>query len=504
MNSYTSSNLCIMVAGSISPNEKNHTIVKAQTFIKTFVTNVINVGGEFVGYFSADYFNNDNISLSFDWTVARTLFALSSNIEKKIYLYIVTSPNRLKKITENDRNLLIKLVSLNLAKFIYLDDEIITGTNIGTEQIKYATMMLAIGGGKGVSDRAKKMIDKELPVFPIDLEICGSCNDGEGAQGILKKFKTNPSKYLKFTGTNVINWIDTLSLETGILNDQQISEKILEIFQEEGQKRFLKSIPSILILTALPQELAAVKKVFDISSNSSVLEKNGIKLWTKQLKDINGNEVNCNICCFGRAGNVTSSQITTTLINSILPRTVIMVGIAGGLASKYKIGDVIFAEQIVSYETAVLKGDGQHSRSETIQLNQVIHQDITSYLSDSDALKIRLKENLKLIRKKFRYEKEFSKKLIPKLATVASGEKLFKDNESFLKLQSIHDKIDVVEMEGVGVFKACALGGVGVLMIRGISDFGSNTKNSDSHNLAAVRAATLTLDYVKNTSITLP
>ncbi|MNN09886.1 5'-methylthioadenosine/S-adenosylhomocysteine nucleosidase [compost metagenome] len=87
---------------------------------------------------------------------------------------------------------------------------------------------------------------------------------------------------------------------------------------------------------------------------------------------------------------------------------------------------------------------------------------------------------------------------MPKTATVASGEKLLRDPEKFLALRELHGKTEVAEMEGAGLFAACANFGKPVLMVRGISDFGDSVKDNRFHLLAAKAAAAVTVDYIAN------
>lgn len=86
--------------------------------------------------------------------------------------------------------------------------------------------------------------------------------------------------------------------------------------------------------------------------------------------------------------------------------------------------------------------------------------------------------------------------IIPRLATVASGESLIRDPDKFRQLRELHGKVETAEMEGAGVFAACEAHNKPVLMIRGISDFGDSTKDNRFHQWAAKTAAAVTVDYI--------
>jgi hypothetical protein len=96
------------------------------------------------------------------------------------------------------------MIARGIAEHICIDDEILTGSNVGEEQIEHATAMIALGGGKGVLDRAHKMAKKSLPVLPLDLQLGANKEDGKGALGVLQKFREAPLTYMQNTGLSVV------------------------------------------------------------------------------------------------------------------------------------------------------------------------------------------------------------------------------------------------------------------------------------------------------------
>lgn len=198
-------NSCILLAGSISNTTNDEQIEKAHAFVETLVTEVINADGSFIGYFSAEPVNENQKPLLFDWTVARKINQLIPDVSDKVYLKIVASNDRLKnKTNPEQRRLLNGMIARGVAEHIYIDDEIVTGSNVGEEQIEHATAMIALGGGKGVLDRAYKMAKKSLPILPLDLQLGANKEDGAGALGVLKKFQENPLTYMPNTGHTVV------------------------------------------------------------------------------------------------------------------------------------------------------------------------------------------------------------------------------------------------------------------------------------------------------------
>lgn len=492
----------ILVAGSISNSTDNQRIDVAHAFVETFVEEVLEADGGFVAYFATEVFNNDNKPVLFDWTVARAIDRLIPNESNEIRLKIIASDDRLKiKASPDQRKLLKGMIARGVAELIPLEEEILTGGNIGEEQTEHATAMVALGGGKGVLDRAYKMAKKLRPVIPLDLQLGANSEDGAGALGILRRFQIEPEKYMPYSGGKVVRILSSLSLEEQVLEPSQIAKRMVDILYAEEQARRAALPPDVLVLTAIYPELAAAKQAFRIAEDAPPkLTNTGLHTWNATVTSSNGKTVSCVVACFAGPGNVDAAVITATLLNELNPSNVVMLGIAGGMREKCALGDVVFADRIVAYEgAALLEGGGAQARPESIRLSLRVRQDIGSYLSNQSSLKQRLitsYENLNIVFPKEAEEGAVTKDILPKTTTVGSGEKLIRDPDKFKALRELNGRTEVVEMEGHGVFAACDTHRKDVLMIRGISDFGDGTKNNDFHHLAAAAAAAVTVDFI--------
>lgn len=496
------SNSCILLAGSISHTTNDDQIDKAHAFVEALVTEVINAGGTFVGYFAAEPVNGNDKPLLFDWTIARKINKLIPNESDKVYLRIVVSNDRLKnKASLEQRLLLNSMIARGVAEHIYIDDDIVTGSNIGEEQIQHATAMIALGGGKGVQDRTHKMVKKSLPVLPLDLQLGANKDDGAGALGVLKKFQENPLIYMPNTGKAVLKSFGALSLEEPVLEFSKIANRIVTIFHEENQAKIAALPPDVLILTALPVELSAARQALSISEDTQpLITSTGLHVWKTVIIQNNGMRANCAIACFAGPGNVDASSITSILLSELQPKHVIMLGIAAGMREKCALGEVVLSERVIAYEgAALIEGGATEHRSRSTELDLKVRQDVNTYLSNRSSLEKRLIQSygaLGIILPDNIEIGPVAKSVMPKTATIGSGEKLLRDPEKFKALRELNGKIEVAEMEGAGVFAACANQNKPVLMIRGISDFGDSTKDNSFHFLAAKAAAAVTADYI--------
>ena len=494
----------ILLAGSISNTTENELIDRAHAFVDTLVEEVLNAGGGFVIYVAAEPVNGDGKALLFDWTVAKAVDRLTPGNSSQVRLKIVASHERLQvKANPEQRKLLMSMVARGVAELVPLEEDVLTGGNVGDEQIEHATAMVALGGGKGVLDRARKMTKRLLPVLPLDLQLGANSEDGLGALGVLKNFQTNPLTYMPNSGNKVVKCLPALSLQEPVLALSEISARIVKIFHEEERARIDALPPDVLVLTALDVELAAAKQAFGIAEDAEhTTTENGLHVWKAPVAKRGGKTASCALACFAGAGNVDAASVTTMLLSDLRPSNVMMLGIAAGLREKCALGEVVLAERIVAYEGAALvEGGKSEARPEITRLTMRVRQDVSSYLSNRTGLETRLLKSYQALGIEFPEQVDagpVAKGVLPKTATVASGEKLLRDPEKFLGMREIHGKIEVAEMEGAGLFAACANFGKPVLMVRGISDFGDSKKDNRFHLLAAQAAAAVTVDYIAN------
>ena len=453
-----------------------------------------------VVYLAGEPVNEDGDPLTFDWTVVNEMEKLIGNYTPVQQLRIVTSRSSMReKMSEERRMLIRKLQAANFADVNYLDDDLITGGNIGDEQVDAATAMIALGGGKGVSDRARKMRKAKHPILPFDLQLGGICGDGEGALGLYGQFFREPLAMFPCTGENVKKRLDTLSLQEPSYELGQLSEISIGLFKAEWETKQSLRAPDVLILTALPVELTAAKKAFNIADDIPPrVTSNGIHFWPTVIQRSDGPMTGI-VASFAGAGNVNASAITTILLSEFKPKKVMMMGIAAGLREKMVLGEVIVSDRVVYYESAAaLEGGKFAPRPEILRPHMSTQQNLNTYLA-TPSLSARLCERGQTMG----FEMPASSQagnvaagISVSSATIASGELLIRDPALQQSFRSLHDKAYVAEMEAYGVFDACEKQRVPALIVRGISDFGDGDKDDTFHTIASVAAAIITIDYL--------
>ncbi|MEX5535581.1 5'-methylthioadenosine/S-adenosylhomocysteine nucleosidase [Pseudomonas syringae] len=489
----------ILIAGSISKKTEKASIDLAHDFTRAVTKSVLAANGGLVVYLAGLPVNEDGDALTFDWTVAYEAERLLADNAPAHQLKIVTSQLAMReKMTLEQRTLIRRLSAENYAQILYVEDDMVTGGYIGDEQVEVATAMIALGGGKGVSDRARKLRRRKLPVLPFDLQLGGFSEDGEGALGLRANFFKEPFTMFPFTGEQVKGRLESLSLQEPLYSLDKLADLSVGLFETEIKAKEAARSPDLLVITAIAIELAAAKKVFGIGEDVPARHsKNGIHFWPVTIQRTDG-PLSCVVASLGNAGNVNASAITTLLLSELTPKKVLMMGIAGGRRKKLSLGEVILSERVVYYEGGAAHAGGTIAlRPEMQRPGLSTQQDLNAYFATA-SLPERLQERAEKLGFAIPVESqagEVAAKLMVSPATIASGELLIRDPVVFEGFQGIHEKAVVAEMEAYGVFDACEKQNVPVLVVRGISDYGDTTKDNTFHKVASEAAAIVTLDY---------
>lgn len=231
--------------------------------------------------------------------------------------------------------------------------------------------------------------------------------------------------------------------------------------QTESKESYMKkSLPTVVILTAIQEEYNAVKKhlhnIKDADQNNTAYEV-GIFIF-------NGIEIAKVIIRECGARNTTAAQESERAIQYFRPNCMFFVGIAGSRKpNDFAVGDVIFPEKIYSYEGGKSEEHTFKARPDTAGI---------SYSLIELAKKERRKNDWKVLIKN-KWEKDVK----ANLGIIASGDQIIEHyNSSIGKiLTDYFNDTSAVEMEGFGFANAAARQGqetnnILVGIVRGISD----------------------------------
>lgn len=188
-------------------------------------------------------------------------------------------------------------------------------------------------------------------------------------------------------------------------------------------------------------------------------------------------------------GNQSIIAAYNDLTTNFSPQYVVLLGIAGGINKKLKIGDVVIANNVLYYEQGAETNEGREARPNMHNLSttsKLAIQNLQNEKGHDDMQFSAVEPNTHELREFKCY-----------LADIASGEKVIKDKKGEIRkyIESLSSNIYAVETEATGfsvAFNEQELSPnnrpKGIFIIRGISDLADIAK-SDEHQILASRHA---------------
>ncbi|NEP02517.1 MAG: 5'-methylthioadenosine/S-adenosylhomocysteine nucleosidase [Symploca sp. SIO2E9] len=295
--------------------------------------------------------------------------------------------------------------------------------------------------------------------------------------------------------------------------------------RSKDRSKDIERKPTIGIVTALPEEYAAVKKLLENIHKNSFPRQGGGQQYLLGDVSTNNQGKHTVVLCMASMGNNIAAIRASLLLNDFPDiKSVIMVGIAGGIPHSEKPDDhVRLGDIVISNEKGVIQYDFD---KETITEN--IHRHPPRPPSASLIEGVRLLQVEELEGEK-PWLKFIDQALLPQgqqrpssktdilvsstnpdqmvehpqdpkrkngelrvfIAPIASANKLLKNP---IKRDQLRDKFGVkaVEMEGSGIADTSWNYEIGYLVVRGICDYCDSKKNDDWRSYAAAIAAAYT------------
>ena len=176
----------------------------------------------------------------------------------------------------------------------------------------------------------------------------------------------------------------------------------------------------------------------------------------------------------GSVGKVNSARTTQMLIDLFNIELIINIGVAGGISSSLKIGDIIIAEKLAQYDID-LSAFGR-------KLGELPNTKERFFYSDKEII-----DKCKMI-------KSSDQNIY--LGVITSGDR-FVTSVEFSEFLKEEFGADAVEMEGAAVAQVCTLSDVPFLIIRGISDC-PNDENKIDFQKFLVESSKRVSEYITN------
>ncbi|MET7319889.1 5'-methylthioadenosine/S-adenosylhomocysteine nucleosidase [Streptomyces sp. NPDC005549] len=227
--------------------------------------------------------------------------------------------------------------------------------------------------------------------------------------------------------------------------------------------------PTVLVLTALPLEYAAVR--VHVEEREERVHRDGTRVEVGRLPDTSWHVALAEL----GMGAERAAALTTQLINWLRPEAVLFVGVAGSLKDDIEIGDVVVGTKVYEIHGGKQTPDGFLVRPEALPGSHALEQAARSAVRDMPDVRAHF---------------------VP----IATGDVVLADAESeiALSIRGNYNDAGAIEMEGSGALQAAHLSGqLNALVVRGISDRADAKKHkadaSGSQQRAAKQAAAVTV-----------
>lgn len=192
------------------------------------------------------------------------------------------------------------------------------------------------------------------------------------------------------------------------------------------------------IIFAMKEELDALKEIINIIKEHQIFDL--------IFYEGNLNNKKC-IMVESGVGKVNAARVTQVLIDYFKVDYVFNIGVAGGVDSSLKVGDIVIGEKLVQHDFNITAFN--HERGYVPKVGMYLY-------SDTYLVKL-AKENIEEA----------------KIGVIASGDIFCVDERMTSKINQKFEAL-CVEMEGAAIGQTCYLCGVPFLVIRSISDIPNN------------------------------
>ena len=228
----------VLFSGTASQECPPNRLDVAIRFVQLFVAEVLKAGGGMVVLDNDESQTKDPDGRPrvFDWTVLRAVeeYASVTTRSPRTYVRVVMSENAWQtKLDDGNRSTLENLQQRGVVDISRTKRQEYAGSSYRAIEYELSDGMIALGGGKGTYIAGKEMIKLSKPVLPIDLDIGGLSEDGEGALVLHRELLSNPAEFFPNTHTRVAHRMETLSLMGAGRDLAKVTQRVTEVMGTE-------------------------------------------------------------------------------------------------------------------------------------------------------------------------------------------------------------------------------------------------------------------------------
>ena len=228
----------VLLSGTASRECPPERLDVAIRFVQLLVAEVLKAGGGMVvlGNDETQTKDPDGRPRVFDWTILRAVgeYASVTTHNPRTFVRVVMSDNAWQaKLDDGNRSTLTNLQQRGVVDINRIRRQEYVGSSYRSIEYELSDGMIALGGGKGTYIAGKEMTKAGKPVLPLDLDIGGFSEDGEGALALHRELLSNPGEFFLNTHTRVAQRIETLSLMGADHDLAKVTQRVTEVMGME-------------------------------------------------------------------------------------------------------------------------------------------------------------------------------------------------------------------------------------------------------------------------------
>jgi adenosylhomocysteine nucleosidase len=235
------------------------------------------------------------------------------------------------------------------------------------------------------------------------------------------------------------------------------------------------------VITVLPEETHALVLALRLRATSA----GGLRFYERALSLPGGTVDVAAVQALGPGQRSTMSAYAR-LHEYYNPRTIVLVGIGGGIHRSLRLGDVVVGTRVVYYDLRKETPDGVQHRGEEREAPAETGHAVNAFFADHEPAEFPVADPA-----------GHTRMMRMRAGLIGSGEAVIADHDAEILryLASFNDKVLAVDTEAGGLALACheqsaSTGRLhGWAVIRGISDDAGVGKNDDYHQIASWHAA---------------
>ncbi len=257
----------------------------------------------------------------------------------------------------------------------------------------------------------------------------------------------------------------------------------------------------VAFIAVTADELVALKTAFGIPLDKEEDDRaRGMRFWEVELPVSTQREpIDVLVTMIGAARTLECAAGMSTLFRRYTVGLCVLVGMAAGLKTKTKIGDVVVAYPgVLDYEGMRRESDGDKKRPDFYKLDLMVRKDLDNFKPELAGWHKRFKKALKGLRSANlapaaceKWSPSFHKGI------VLAGEILIADG-SLPEMQAEYsERVRAAEQEGSGFARMCEENAIPWLVFRGVADYGDPKKKGDFQSAATLAAMTCAVLFIQ-------